>query len=63
MGPCAFTGYNLMIVFICEVTQFTVMFGSRHGTALETAIALVQLMGWLGLPESVHSDGGSENDN
>jgi hypothetical protein len=63
MGHCAYTGYNLMIVFVCEVTQFTVLFGSRHGTALETAIALVQLMGWLGLPESIHSDGGSENDN
>lgn len=52
-----------MIVFVCEVTQFTVLFGSRYGTALETAIALITLMGWLGLPESIHSDGGAENDN
>lgn len=63
MGACAFTGFSIMIVFVCEVTQFTVLYGSRHGTALETAIALISLMGWLGLPESIHSDGGSENDN
>ena len=63
MGACAFTGFNILIVFVCEVTQFTALFGSRHGTALETAIALISLMGWLGLPESIHSDGGSENDN
>ena len=30
-----------MIVFICETTQFTLLFGSRHGTALEEAIALI----------------------
>jgi hypothetical protein len=45
------------------VTQFTVLFGSRHGTALETALALISLMGWLGLPECIHSDGGPEFDN
>jgi hypothetical protein len=63
MGPCAFTGFKYLIVFVCEVTQFIALFGSRHGTALETAIALIALMGWFGLPESIHSDGGSENDN
>jgi hypothetical protein len=63
MGDCAFTGFTLLIVFICEVTQFTVLYGSRYGTALETAIALINLMGWLGLAESIHSDGGPENDN
>ncbi len=63
MGPCAFTGFNYLIVFVCEVTQFIALFGSRYGTALETAIALITLMGWFGLPESIHSDGGSENDN
>jgi hypothetical protein len=63
MGACAFTGFNILLAFICEVTQFTVLFGSRHGTALEAAIALISLMGWLGLAESIHSDGGPENDN
>ncbi|MBM4098123.1 MAG: DDE-type integrase/transposase/recombinase, partial [Planctomycetes bacterium] len=63
MGPCAFTGFTIMIAFVCEVTQFTVLFGSRYGTALETAIALITLMGWLGTAESIHSDGGAENDN
>jgi hypothetical protein len=63
MGLCAFTGFTVMISFVCEVTQFTVLYGSRHGTALETAIALINLMGWLGLAESIHSDGGPEMDN
>jgi hypothetical protein len=63
MSTCAFTGFTRLIVFICETTQFTLLFGSRHGTALETAIALVQLMGLFDLPESIHSDHGSENDN
>ena len=63
MGECAYSGFTLLIAFICKSTQFTVLFGSRHGTALETAIALIQLIGWLGLPESIHSDGGKENDN
>ena len=63
MGTCDYSGFSKMIAFICEATQFCVLFGSRYGTALETALALIQLMGWLGLPEAIHSDGGSENDN
>ena len=63
VAECAYTGYKLFIAFICESTQFCVLYGSRYGTALETAIALIHLMGWLGLAESIHSDGGSENDN
>ncbi len=60
---CFSTGFTVMIVFVCEVTQFIALYGSRHGTALETAVALINLMGWLGLAESIHSDGGPENDN
>ena len=63
MGPCHSTGFSILLVFICEVTQFTVLYGSRHGTALEAAAALINLMGWLDLAESIHSDGGPENDN
>ena len=63
MPECAFTGFKRLIVFICETTQFIVLFGSRFGTALETAVALIQLMGWFDMPESIHSDNGSENDN
>ena len=65
-GPgteCSFTAYRRFIAFICETTQFCVLFGSRHGTALEVAIALIAVMGLFGLPESIHSDHGSENDN
>jgi hypothetical protein len=63
MAECAFTGFRKFIAFICEATQFCVLYGSRFGTGLEVAIALIHLMGWLGLAESIHSDGGSENDN
>jgi hypothetical protein len=63
MPTCAFTGFTQLIELICETTQFCVLFGSRHGTALEAAIALVHLMGWFDMPESIHSDHGSENDN
>jgi hypothetical protein len=63
MPACAFTGFTKLIVFVCETTQFTILFGSRYGTALEIAIALVYLMGWFDSPESLHSDLGSENDN
>jgi hypothetical protein len=67
-GPgaeCTFTGYRRFIAFICETTQCCVLFGSRHGTALEVAIALIAVMGLFGLPEllAVHSDHGKENDN
>jgi hypothetical protein len=60
---CEFTGFTRLIAFICETTQFTLIFGSRHGTALEVAIALIALIGLFDLPESLHSDYGSENDN
>jgi hypothetical protein len=63
MGTCSCTGFTRMIVFVCEVTQFVALYGSRYGTALETAVALINLMGWTGLAEALHSDGGSENDN
>ena len=63
MGCCAFTGFMKLIVFVCETTQFCALYGSRHGTALETAIALIHLMGWTDLAESLHTDGGPEYDN
>jgi hypothetical protein len=63
MPMCQFTGFTQLIEIVCETTQFTLLFGSRHGTALEAAIALVHLMGWFDMPESIHSDHGSENDN
>jgi transposase InsO family protein len=63
MPACAFTGYTRFIAFICETTQFIMLFGSRFGTALEIAIALIQLIGFFDLPEAIHSDHGSENEN
>jgi hypothetical protein len=63
MTPCQFTGFQRIITFICEATGYVVLFGSRHGSALEIAIALVHLVGTYGLFDSFHSDNGSENDN
>jgi transposase InsO family protein len=63
MPACAFTGFTRFIVFVCETTQFVWLYGSRFGTALETAIALIHLIGMFDIPESIHSDHGSENDN
>ncbi len=63
MPACAFTGFTRFIAFICETTQFMLLVGSRYGTALEVAIALIQLIGFFDLPESIHSDHGSENEN
>jgi hypothetical protein len=61
--PCLMTGFNRLIAFICETTQFVVLFGSRFGSALEIAIALIHLIGWFNTPESLHSDHGPENEN
>jgi hypothetical protein len=63
MACCGFTGFTRLIVFICETTQFMLLFGSRFGTALEIAIALIHLIGLFGVPESLHSDNASENEN
>ena len=59
---CAFTGFERIITFVCEATGYTVCAGSRHGSALEIAIALVFLAGTYGSFESFHSDNGPEND-
>ena len=59
---CAFTGFARIITFVCEATGYTVCAGSRHGSALEIAIALVFLTGTYGAFESFHSDNGPEND-
>jgi transposase InsO family protein len=63
MSPCHYTGYTRLMVFVCEATQFCALYGSRHGTALEVAVALIHLMGWTDLAESLHSDNGAEYDN
>jgi hypothetical protein len=62
IGDCAFTGFSCFISFICETTGYTLLFGSRFGTSLEMAIAMISVMSTYGLAEAIHTDGGSEND-
>lgn len=62
MLRCQHTGFNRMIVFIDEATGFCVVRGSRDGCALELAVAFIDVMGFFGLPDSIHSDNGPEND-
>jgi len=63
MSTCAFTGFTRCIVFRDESTGFTIFAGSRFGCGLETAIGFLHVSGFFGLPDSLHSDGGPENDN
>ena len=63
MTTCTFTGFTRMLVFRDESTGFTCLAGSRFGCGLESAIGLIAVTGFFGLPDSVHSDGGPENDN
>jgi hypothetical protein len=51
-----------MIVFVCEITGYVYLSGSRYRTSLEVAIALLQVCGLFGTPDTIHSDGGSEFD-
>ncbi len=62
LEECRHTGFNRISIFVCESTGYTVLEGSRFGSALEIVIGLVKLVGTFGLFESFHSDGGSEND-
>jgi hypothetical protein len=38
------------------------LFGSKFGTSLEVVAAFINVMGLFGLPHSIHSDNGPEND-
>jgi len=62
LGTCAFTGFTKMMVFRDESTGFKILHGSRHGCALEVVMGLIHIVGFFGLPDSVHTDGGPEND-
>jgi hypothetical protein len=65
VGPfpeCSGTGFNYFSLFVDEVTGFILLFGNKAKCAFETAAALIQLTGLFGLPDSFHTDGGSEFD-
>ncbi len=62
LEPCVSTGFTRIEVFVCESTGYTVLVGSRYGSALEVTLGLVHLVGTYGLFDSFHSDNGPEND-
>jgi hypothetical protein len=62
LPECSHSGFKFMIVFVCEVTGYVYLAGSRFRTSLEVAIALLAVCGLFGSPECIHTDGGSEFD-
>jgi transposase InsO family protein len=62
LPECSHTGFKFMIVFVCEITGYVYLAGSRHRTSLEVAIALLTVCGLFGTADTIHTDGGSEFD-
>ena len=62
LPECSHSGFKFMIVFVCEVTGYVYLAGSRYRTSLEVAIALLAVCGLFGSPDCIHTDGGSEFD-
>jgi hypothetical protein len=62
LEPCVHTGFTRILLYICESTGYTVVHGSRFGSALEMVLGLVHVVGLFGLFDSFHSDSGPEND-
>jgi hypothetical protein len=62
LPECLHSGFKFMIVFVCEITGYVFLSGSRYRTSLEVAIALLQVCGLFGTPDTIHTDGGSEFD-
>jgi hypothetical protein len=65
VGPfpeCTGTGFRYFTLFVDEVSGYVLLFGNKAKCAFETASALINLSGLFGLPDSFHSDGGSEFD-
>jgi len=65
VGPypeCSATAFKFISLFVDEVTGYTLLFGAKTKCALELAVSLIHLCGLFGLPDSFHTDGGSEFD-
>ena len=59
---CTMRSHRFIILFVDEVTGFCFLRSAITNCALEVAIALLDLSSMFGVPDSVHSDGGSEFD-
>lgn len=65
VGPfpeCSATGFRFFSLFVDEVSGFSMLLGNKAKCAFETAVSLLHLSGLFGLPDSFHSDGGSDFD-
>jgi hypothetical protein len=59
---CTIRGHRFVILFVDEVSGFVFLRASKTNCALEVAISLLELTSFFGVPDSIHSDGGSEFD-
>jgi hypothetical protein len=59
---CITRGHQFVILFVDEISGFCFLRSSLTTCALEVAMALLELSSFFGVPDSVHSDGGSEFD-
>jgi hypothetical protein len=57
---CSHTGFTGVNIFVCELSGYSFLAGTRNKSALESAIALVTLSGFFGCPDALHTDGGPE---
>jgi transposase InsO family protein len=59
---CETTGHRFVILFVDEVSGFCFLKSTSTNCALEVARILLELSSLFGIPDSIHSDGGSEFD-
>jgi hypothetical protein len=59
---CTIRGHRFVLLFVDEVSGFSFLRAATTNCALEVAMALLELTSFFGIPDSIHSDGGSEFD-
>jgi transposase InsO family protein len=59
---CATRGHQFVILFVDELSGFCFLRSAATNCALEVAMSLLELSSLFGIPDSIHSDGGSEFD-
>ena len=59
---CETRGHQFIILFVDEISGFCFLRAATSNCALEVAMALLELASFFGVPDSIHSDGGSEFD-
>jgi transposase InsO family protein len=59
---CTMRGHRFVILFVDEISGFCFLRAAATNCALEVAVSLLELSSLFGVPDSIHSDGGSEFD-